>query len=128
MKNTSKKKELQAKLNHYISEFAGTLIKKDSKKIKKSIKKASRLIAKAILKNSEESEVSVSLIEKATGKKNPFKKITAKRKNSIIKRRKPIARKQVIKSAKPIKAIFKTNGGLTNNTSEVKIEKKEIAK
>ena len=128
MKNVSKRKELQEKLNRHISEFAGTLTKTDSKKLKKVIKKSSKLIAKTILKNSEESEIAVSLIEKATEKKNPFKKIIAKRKTSIIKRRKPVARKQAIKSKKTINPIFNADGGKTNNAPEVKIEKREIVK
>lgn len=112
MKNTQKRKALQAKLNHYISELTATLTKTESKKLKKAIKKASRLVAKAILKNSDESEVEVSLKDIPADTKTTAKSAVVKKRRITAGRRKPARLKRAVKSAiqeKPVKGNSSVN-------------------
>lgn len=126
MKNTLKRKELQTKLNHGISEFAGTIAKTDSKKIQKTIKKASKLIAKAILKNSDSTKVEVSLIDKSPVKAVPAKRTPTRRRTTTAKRKRTSSR-QVVKSSTPLKTGAKING-IINNPAAPKMDKKELVK
>ncbi len=130
MKNNLKRKELQEKLINHISGFASTLAKADSKKLKKSVRKASKLIAKAILKNTDEAEVKVSLNDSISKKAKPAeKKPSNKKKPTHItrKRRKPPTKKIAVKPIENAKAVPNSNGAAATST-ENKSEKKPVVK
>lgn len=86
MKPTSKRKELQTKLMQHIAGFTSGMAINESKKLKKSIRKASKIIAKAIVKNSEENEVELSLHTGPEVKKEEAVKTGGKRKKTIRKK------------------------------------------
>ncbi len=90
------RKEIQNKLNFRITEIVKSVIAADSKKIKKAIRKASRILAKAIARKIEDSDGQLTL-EKKTEKTIPVAKRTIKRRKNVavtkttlpVKRKKP---------------------------------------
>jgi len=94
MKNKTKRKALQTKLNHSISVFVRSVTETDSKKIIKSIKKASRIVAKAVAKEINKSKALIPALEKPVARKR------AARHQTKLRRVNRLSSKQVLSKIK----------------------------
>ncbi|MBI2966430.1 MAG: hypothetical protein HYY40_01275 [Bacteroidetes bacterium] len=97
------RKTLQKKINNYLGDYVKTLTNSDSKKLIKSVKKASKLIAKSIVRTSDESEILNSL----RAKPRTEKPAAAKRPVTVRKKVKPVAVKRPQPKRIPAKPVRK---------------------
>lgn len=109
MKTTVTRKEIQDKLNYFITELVKTVIDSESKKIKKSIKKASKTLAKAIVRKINDSDGQISIGKNMTAEKKvpaPAKKVVRGKKpidsaaKTAVKRKTVAVKNEVVKQTK----------------------------
>ena len=100
MKNKINRKELQGKLSRTLSTYVKSVTDSNSKKISKSIKKASRIVAKAVTKEINDSEAPNPKKEKTVAKKRTVKMQTQPK---VIKRLSFPLDVHKVKIANPVK-------------------------
>lgn len=104
-KTKNQKKELQAQVSDLIHAFAKSKTKIGSKKIRKSVKEASKLVAKAIYKTlSEQTETKKQTVKRKTVKKKTVKKVAGIKAKPVVKKnrvKKPARTKSVSKNILP---------------------------
>lgn len=112
IKTKNQKKELQAQVSEMITAFAKSKTKIGSKKIRKTVKEASKLIAKAIYKTLNAQPIA----KKQTVKKKLVKRRTVKKVTGI--KTKPVVKKIPVKRIKQVKSVSKNILPSMNNVSE----------
>ncbi|HLG35676.1 MAG TPA: histidine phosphatase family protein [Bacteroidia bacterium] len=111
-KTKNQKKELQAQVAELITAFAKSKTKIGSKKIRKTVKEASKLLAKAIYKTLN----ALPIAKKQTVKKKIVKRKTVKKVTGI--KAKPVVKKIPAKKLKQAKSVSKNILPSMNNISE----------